>query len=167
MKCAAILLFISFSAFTCRGQVEKDAPKLIGGCITDTIIMNLEQRGTPAVNKSYTYIDILSLEFNGKKLSRQISLELTAFLDSLGIVTLNRSDIIHVKSGPCWPPYRISFYIEAGSGNRLEEVREFLLATELAGYKAAAERPEGYGTFFITCRRADKDLWTVWYPGRQ
>ena len=26
MKWAAILLFISFSAFTCRGQAEKDAP---------------------------------------------------------------------------------------------------------------------------------------------
>ncbi len=167
MKCVAIFLSISFLAFSCQGQTEKNAPKPIGGCITDTIIMNLEQRVTSTVNKSYTYIDVLSLEFNGKKLSRQISLELTVFLDSLDIVTINRSDIIHVKSGPCWPPYRISFHIEAGSGNRLEELRKCLLATELAGYKAAIERPEGYGTFFITCRRADKDLWTVWYPGRQ
>jgi len=167
MNRVTAIFFISLLAFACRGQTEKGAPKAIGGCAVDTIKMNLKQTNASAANKSYIHIDILSLEFNGENLYRRICLELAAFLDSLDIVTLSRSDIIHVKSGPCWPPYRITFHVDPGSGDRLEKVKKLLLATELAGYRAAAERPKGYGTFFITCRRADKDLWTVWYPGRQ
>ncbi|MCD6379398.1 hypothetical protein J7M07_02995 [bacterium] len=167
MKRVAAIFFISLLGFACRGQTEKGAPNVVGGCVVDTIKMNLKQINVSATNKSYTYIDILSLEFNGESLSRNICLELTAFLDSLDIVTLSRSDIIHVKSGPCWPPYRISFHVNPGDGDRLERAKKLLLATELTGYRAAAERPKGYGTFFITCRRADKDLWTVWYQGRQ
>jgi hypothetical protein len=167
MKRIATIFFISLIAFSCRGQTEKGAPNVVGGCVLDTIKMNLKQINASASKKSYTYIDILSLEFNGENLSRHICLELATLLDSLDIVTLSRSDIIHVKSGPCWPPYRISFHVKPGSGDRMESLKELLLATELAGHRAAAERPEGYGTFFITCRRADKDLWTVWYPGRQ
>ena len=167
MKRLPAILFIPLLVFACRGQAEKTAPKAIGGCVLDTIKINLDQKHSPSSDKSYTYIDILSLEFIGETLSRQICLELKALLDSLDIATLSRSDIMHVKSGPCWPPYRISFHVETDNRDRLKKLKELLLAGELAGYRAAAERPDGYGTFFITCRRADKDLWTIWYPGRQ
>ena len=79
-----------------------------------------------------------------------------------GVQVYSRSELMHVSEGPCWPPYSVEFRIqlnEAKSGI----IRKYLLSTPLAGHRPGADRPDGYGPFFITCGFGSSDWWTVWY----
>ncbi|HUV35723.1 MAG TPA: hypothetical protein VMX58_02160 [Patescibacteria group bacterium] len=138
----------------------------IGGCVIDTIVIGTGLLRAPAPRGRAARIDILSLKPAGNELFLRAAGELTALLDSAGVTVYSRSELLHVKKGACWPAYRITLLIDADPGDRGEAIRAALEGTHLADAAPAAERPEGYGLFFVTCGKGDRDWWTVWYTDR-
>ncbi len=141
---------------------DKKGAKL-GGCVIDTITIGTGLVRATAPRGKAARIEILSIEPVGEDLLRRAAVELTALLDSAGVTLYSRSELLHVKEGPCWPAYRITLLIDAGSRERSELIRTSLSGARLAAAAPAAERPPGYGLFFVTCGKGDRDWWTVWY----
>jgi hypothetical protein len=143
-------------------DVDKKGVK-IGGCVIDTITVGTGLVRAMAPRGQAARIEILSLKSLGEELFRRAAIELTALLDSAGVIVYSRSELLHIKEGPCWPAYRITFIIDAGSHEHGELIRAALSGARLADAAPAAERPTGYGLFFVTCGKGDRDWWTVWY----
>jgi hypothetical protein len=167
---AAIIIALAVSfALSCsdassdRQDERKGGEKKIGGCLIDTIAIGTGFVRHEAPRGTAAWIEVLSLKELGAELFRQTAEELTTLLDTLGIPVYTRSELLHVKRGPCWPAYRVGLRINVESKKLSEPIREALLGMQIAGATSAAERPKGYGLFFISCGAADRDWWTVWY----
>lgn len=143
-------------------DVNKKAAKL-GGCVIDTVTIGTGLVRAEARRGRAERIEILSLESIGERRFHRAAVELTALLDSLGVTIHTRSELTHVVKGPCWPAYRITLLIDAGSREQSERIRAALIDARIADATPAAERPPGYGLFFVTCGKGDRDWWTVWY----
>jgi hypothetical protein len=165
MNVRTVITLLLFLPAACTGQTSKNQHRIVGGCEADTIRLGIAMERRAVPEGKTARIEILSLEFAGEELYRKASAELTSLLDSLGVTTYSRTDLIHIKKGPCWPRYRIRFRIDTKDDKQIEEICSALLETPLGGHLPSTERPEGYGIFFVTFGRGDKDLWTLWYPG--
>jgi hypothetical protein len=156
---ALLCLFVLSVAGTACGCKEEK----VGGCDQEIVKIGTAMKRADTAPSTAAWIRIGSVAFAGEDIYRRAALDLTALLDSLGISIYERSDLIRMRSGSCWPPYMISFSVDAKMGaDRI--VRTSLLAVPVAGLVASAERPEDYGLFFITCGWGSTDRWTVWYP---
>lgn len=162
MRTITVVCFFMLLAIACSGESSDKRGKSIGGCEIDTITIGTELVRAPAPRGRAARIEILSLAPAGEDRYRRAVVELTDVLDSLGVAIYSRSELLHVKRGPCWPAYRITFLIDP-PGERGEKIRHTLAATPLTDAAPTADRPEGYGLFFVTCGRGDRDWWTVWY----
>lgn len=145
--------------------VNKKGVKL-GGCVIDTITIGTGLVQAPPPRGRAARIEILSVKPAGEDLFRRAAEELAALLDSTGFALYSRSELLHVREGACWPAYRVTLLIDAGSRERSEHIRTALSGRHLSGASPAAERPAGYGLFFVTCGKGDRDWWTVWYRAK-
>lgn len=134
----------------------------LGRCEVETIKIGtaLERGAEPKPNAAW--LRISSVAFAGTDVYAQAALDLTAVLDSLGVVIYSRSDLIHIRKGTCWPPYNVEFRIQSTDSSSAV-IRSTLLTVPIDGLTPAEQRPERYGTFFITCGGYDEDWWTLWY----
>ncbi len=166
MNARVILALLFLFPAACVGTTSSKHEKKVGGCEIDTISLGIKMERGEAPSRKAARIEILSLEFIGDKLYKQIAEELTSLLDSLKITIYSRSELLHIKKGPCWPPYRITLRIDATRSKHTETLCSELLKTPLADCSPSTERAKGYGLFFVTCGRGDKDWWTLWYTGK-
>ncbi len=158
--------FLCIMLIGCTSQSSDKQDRRIGGCVLDTINVGLSFKGSATAGRTPDRITIKATKDPGKDLFALCAGNLTDILDSIGIMVYERSDIIHIVSGPCWPAYSIVFRVD-GSGGRFDRLREELLAIPVAGHFPSDQRPEEYGSFFITAGRGSSDLWTVWYPEKE
>jgi hypothetical protein len=163
MRTITVMCLVALFAIACSGASSDKRDKSIGGCEIDTITIGTGLVRAPAPRGRAARIEILSIAPAGEDRYRRAAVELIDLLDSLGVAVYSSSELLHVKRGPCWPAYRITFLIDLTQGNRGETIRTALAATHLTGAASTAERPEGYGLFFVTCGKGDRDWWTVWY----
>lgn len=165
---ACLFSFVMILALTCcsgaSSQKKKEAgtEKMVGGCSIDTICIGI---AIPIVHGSTGTgrIELRSIEDRGKKLFRDVAIELTALIDSVGIDVTGRSELIQIASGPCWPAFRVTIRADLESPVFSKRLKELLLSTPMAGFTPYPERGTDYGPFFITAIRGSSDLWTVWY----
>ena len=158
IACVSILaLGVAFAALGCLDDDHR-----IGGCELETIEIGTAMTRGEAPGPYSAWLRISSVGFAGTDVYAQAAFDLTAVLDTLGVVIYTRSDLEHVREGPCWPPYNVGFLIEA-SDSSSSAIRSKLLTTPIARLLPAEERPYRYGTFFITCGKGHDDWWTLWY----
>lgn len=156
---------LAATLISCGSSVKSDRNRTrVGGCLVDTIDAGLKLAGKE-VPKGAARLSIKSTKDAGMEVFVKAAEELSAILDSLGVTVFRRSDLVHVRSGPCWPAYRITIEIDVLEERSTERIRSSLLSHNIAGMKSSTERPEGYGTFFITAGKGSSDWWTVWYHG--
>ena len=116
-------------------------------------------------SSAYPASNIEVVKVPGKDAFVTCAKTLTEILLSINIKIDERSDILHIVKGPCWPRYSILFRIDPPGGNALDLLHEILLGTEINSHSPSEVRPEGYGAFFITAAKGSSDIWTVWYSG--
>ncbi len=161
----ALSLFILMAA--CGEPSSKSSDKKIGGCLYDTVPLGLSMQRQAPPSREAGRVDILSLKDAGEECYKKAAAELTSALDSLGIELYTRSDLVRLKKGPCWPPYRISFRIGFKGKDDAERLKSYLLDGSLAGLIPSESKAEDYGTIFVTAGFGSSDWWTVWYsPAR-
>jgi len=158
---SAVFLVVAFSA-ACGGQNMNEQTEKVGGCSLDTLVVgtSFTLDEPPA---SAAWMKVHSMEFAGEENYRRAVDHLAAALDSAGVKVFSCSELIHIKSGPCWPPYTITLRIKADKREDTEAVRGLLRNMQIGGLAPSMERPAGYGTLFISCGRYAVDWWTVWY----
>ena len=133
MKRAIYSFMLFFLVVYCSGastdqdttRSDKKGPK-IGGCVIDTIKLGTGLVRAQAPRGKAARIEILSVKPVDGELFLQAAGELTALLDTAGIAIYSRTELLHVKEGACWPPYRITFLIDAGSRDDSERIRAAL-----------------------------------------
>ncbi len=155
-----VLMMALVVAFAALGCLEEK----IGGCDVETIKIGtaLERGGAP--DNRWSMLSIHSVGFAGTDTYAQAAVDLTAVLDSLGITLYSRTDLIHLRQGPCWPPYTVELHIQPTDSTASAAIRSKLLTTPIAGLLPQEERPDGYGTFFIEFSRNYGDgSWVLWY----
>ena len=167
MNTLAVLILAAFTAAApgCR-QSKSDSgsaqPRKIGGCDIETIKIGTGMKGAQEAPAEAAWIRVSSVKFGGNELYKKAARNLTEALALRGIPVFTRSELVHIKSGSCWPPYAVEFKIKM-TEQAAERFRLFLQQTPLADHRPTAERPEGYGPFFVTCGSGATDWWTVWY----
>lgn len=156
------ILSATLLSSACTGESRSD-PKRVGGCVTDTISLDISIDASCEDSSSPVRISILSVEDAGKETYRKAAAELAGLLETLGVDICAVPKLAVIREGPCWPRYRIDIRLEKGSESRLEEIRSALAGGMLAGSHPSEERPEGYGLFFIQAGVGSTDRWTLWY----
>ncbi len=163
------LLILSAAAVlgACGGQERSTSRKRTGGCKADTF--PLESCATVSCDDSSSpvRISILSVERADDSVYREAAASLAAVLDTLGVRLCAPPNLVVISEGPCWPRYRIDFRVDREAGKDLGRIRSLLEAGTLAGLKPAAERPPGYGLFFVQAAVGSSDRWTLWYGSRR
>jgi hypothetical protein len=159
-----VILFIIIAG--CGSSSSDKEREQIGGCEVDTI-----RTGFAVVNHSVLptcayRISIKSVKDLGKASFVSCAKTLSEMLLSINIGIGERSDIIHIVKGPCWPKYSILFRVDPPGEHALDLLHETLLGTEINSHSPTEVRPEGYGAFFITVSKGSSDIWTVWYEDR-
>jgi len=161
------ILVFAFAAAACgcnkgkSGQGSTQTRK-IGGCEVETITIGTAAAGYDEAPSDAAWIRLGSIEFAGNELYAQAAADLKKALGERGVKIYGCTELTHIKEGSCWPPYSIECRIvltEQAGGH----LRTFLQQNALANCRPLAERPEGYGTFFVTCGFGSSDWWTVWY----
>jgi hypothetical protein len=161
-----ILAFaLAAAAFGCnKGKSSQSSTQTqkVGGCEVETIAIGAGTAGYDEAPSDAAWIRLGSIEFAGNELYTQAAADLKKAIGARGVKIYGCTELTHIKEGPCWPPYsiecRIALVEQAGG-----HLRTFLQQNALAGCRPLAERPEGYGTFFVTCGFGSSDWWTVWY----
>ncbi|MFO7916403.1 MAG: hypothetical protein R6U43_12025 [Candidatus Krumholzibacteriales bacterium] len=157
---AAVLTFVM--TVSCGGQKKERDSSGVGGCSLDTVVIGTSFRRSEPV-PSAAWIRIHSIEFAGELRYRKAVDHLVAAIDSAGVELYSCSELLHIESGPCWPPYTITLRVNAPRREDTEPVRSMLGKGSLNGLIPLEERPPGYGAIFITCGKYAIDWWTVWY----
>jgi hypothetical protein len=163
LKPIATVLILLAVAAACSGQSSEKRGARIGGCEIDTISIGTGLVRAAVPRGGAARIDLLSVAPAGENRFREAAQGLLGTLDSLGVPVYSRSELLHVARGPCWPAFRVTLLFDAKTPEESEAIRRALEAAPLAGAPPVAKRPKGYGTFFVTCGRGDRDWWTVWY----
>jgi hypothetical protein len=151
------------AAFGCnKGKSDSVQSRKIGGCEIETIVIGCGVGNADEAPPDAPWIRLSSVEFSGNELYKKAALDLKRLVQSRGVKIHSCTELMHVKNGACWPPYSIEFKIalteQAGGHLRL-----FLQENAIANCRPAAERPENYGPFFVSCGTGASDWWTVWY----
>ena len=136
--------------------------KKIGGCTVETIKIGTGKNVSAEAPSDAAWIRVGSVEPADNALYKKAATDLAKALEARGVEVYSCSELMHVTEGPCWPAYSVEFRIklnEATSG----PIHKFLLGTPIAECRPGAERPDGYGPFFISCGFGSYDWWTVWY----
>ncbi|GEM_PF-2977248 len=158
-----VLLVVLLLAASCTGtEKKKDHIRMVGGCVIDTIALD-DGGNESGCKRSINRLEILSLDSLGVDFYSHLARELGARLDTLGIDVLGRSGLLHVKSGACWPAYRVIFFLAEDPDTDGSRIRASLLDEPIASILPSAERGNSYGLFFISLHRGDKDVWTLFY----
>jgi len=156
------LLFGALLLGACTGDGRSQS-KRIGGCISDTIPLDMAVIISCDDASSPVRISILSVERAQDRIYRDAASGLVSLLDSLGIGICSGPKLVIVREGPCWPRHRIDIRLEKGSEKNFPEIRSALAGGTLAGLRPSETRPDGYGLFFVQAGAGSTDRWTLWY----
>lgn len=167
MKTLAVLILAAFAAAApgCRQGKPASGPaqlRKIGGCDIETIKIGTGMKGAKEAPADAAWIRVSSVKFGGNELYKKAAQNLMEALALRGVPIFSRSELVHIKSGSCWPPYAVTFRIKM-TEQAGERFRLFLQQTPLADHRPATERPQDYGPFFVTCGSGATDWWTVFY----
>lgn len=146
----------------CAGDGRSQS-KQIGGCVCDTIPMDIAVIISCDDSSSPVRISILSVERAPDETYRDAVSGLVSLLDSLGVGICGVPQFVVIREGPCWPRHRIDIRLEKGSEKRFPLIRSALAGGALAGLRPSENRPEGYGTFFVQAVVGSTDRWILWY----
>jgi hypothetical protein len=136
--------------------------KKVGGCEIETIAIGTGIGSPNEAPADAAWIRVCSVDFAGNDVYRKAAEDLKAALGSHRVKIHSCTELTHVKEGSCWPPYSVEYRIELTeqAGGHL---RTFLMQNAVANCRPVEERPEGYGTFFVSCGTGSSDWWAVWY----
>ncbi len=158
-----VCVFAAASYGCNQGKSEGAArTKKVGGCTVETIAIGTGKNLSTEAPPDAAWIRVSSVEPAENELYKKAALDLTKALEMRGVEIYSRSELMHVAEGPCWPPYSVEFRVKL-SDQPGRPIYKFLLNTPIAEHRPGAERPDGYGPFFITCGFGSSDWWTVWY----
>ncbi len=160
---AIFLLLVTGTACGGQSHMQKHDRK-VGGCAVDTIPLGLGTQKTDP-GRVVEHLVIKAVHDAGHETFVRAAGDLALVLKSAGVTVYDRSELIHVTEGACWPPWRITFDVDLGGPERSEATRKLLLGSTIAGLEAAEKRPDDYGRFFISAGKGSSDLWTVWFAG--
>lgn len=161
-KIISVTVLTFVMTVSCGGQKSDSDSRRVGGCSLDTTIIGTALRRA-APPDSAAWIKIHSVRFAGEDRYRKAVDYLIASIDSSGLRLYSCSELVHIESGPCWPPFAITLRTGASRKEDTEPLREMLLDGSLNGLTPSEERPPEYGSLFISCGRYAEDWWTVWY----
>ena len=164
-RISAVIVFLFVILAGCGIRSSDKENKQVGGCKIDTIGTGFAMVDRSVSTHSAYRISIKAVKDQGKVSFVTCSKTLTEILLSIDVRIGERSDILHIVKGPCWPEYTILFRIDPPDDEALGLLHDILLGTEVNGYSPSEVRPEGYGAFFITASKGSSDIWTVWYAG--
>ncbi len=160
------LCVLAFAAAACGCSKGKSAgapqTKKIGGCTVETIKIGTGKNVSVEAPADAAWIRVSSVEFADNELYKKAALDLSKALEMRNVKIYNRSELMHVKEGPCWPAYTVEFRIELNE-SMSGPIHKYLLGTPIAEHRPGTERPSDYGPFFISCGSGSYDWWTVWY----
>ena len=156
------LLFGVFFLGACTGEGRSQS-KSIGGCVSDTIPMDIAVTISCDDAPSPVRISILSVERAQDGTYMGAASGLVSLLDSLGVGICDVPQLVVIREGPCWPRHRIDISLEKGSEKSFPEIRSALAGGTLAGLRPSENRPEGYGVFFVQAGVGSTDRWILWY----
>ena len=162
-RTSAIIVFLFVIIAGCAIHSSDKEKEKVGGCEVDTIRTGFAVVNRSVLPHSAYRISIKSVKDLGKGSFVTCAKTLTEILLSINIRIGERSDILHIIKGPCWPRYTILFRIDPPGEHALDLLHEILLGTEINSHSPSEIRPEGYGAFFITASKGSSDIWTVWY----
>ncbi len=165
-RTSILTIIIPIIIYSCGGAgSSNDKQERVGGCKVDTISTGIAIVNTDVIPNASYMISIRSVKDLGKGTFVNCSKKLTEILMSNGIRVGQRSDILHIVEGPCWPEYSILFRVDPAGEHALDMLHESLLGAQFGSYSPQGSRPDGYGAFFITASKGSSDIWTVWYTG--
>jgi hypothetical protein len=146
----------------CKSGSRAPQTKKVGGCEIETTAIGAGVANPAGAPEGAAWIRVCSVEFAGNDLYKKAADDLKRALNARAVRIHTCTELQHVKDGPCWPPYSIEYRVDLteDAGGRM---RTFLLQTPLANCRPVLERPEGYGTFFVSCGTGSSDWWAVWY----
>lgn len=160
MKKPSITNFVLAVLMACFAPACDEDDEPIGGCQTETIEIGTGFHRDDEPTGAST-MEIQSVDFAGGDTYRQAVADLAAVLDTMKVTVYGCSELMHV-TGTCWPPYSVRIGLDMIE-TQSEPIRERLLATPIADRLPVAERPDGYGVFFLTASGATSEWWTLWY----
>jgi len=163
---ALVLACVFTAAVSGCGKNKSDSgstqTRKIGGCEIETVTIGTGTGSAEEAPTEAAWIRASSVEFAGNDLYKKAAEDLRTALSARGVRIHSCTELMHVKEGSCWPPYSVEFRIALTEVASMR-LRLFLQQNALAHCPPHAERPEGYGTFFVSCGTGDSDWWTVWY----
>ncbi|MDD4858324.1 MAG: hypothetical protein PHD74_09505 [Candidatus Krumholzibacteria bacterium] len=145
-----------------KGKSGTIQTKKIGGCVIETIAVGCGSGNADEAPADAAWIRLSSMDFAGNELYKKAALDLKRLVSSEGVKVLSCTELRHVKDGPCWPPYSIELKVTLAE-QRAMRLRSFFEVNAIAVCRPLTERPEDYGTFFVSCGTGASDWWTVWY----
>jgi len=162
-----LTLVVAFAAasYGCgKGKAGSGAgeTKKVGDCDIETITIGTGITGAQEAPADAAWIRVNAVDSVGFDLFKQAADDLKKALDQQAVTIYSCTELTHVKSGSCWPAYSIEFRINLAEGEA-GEFHRFLGQMAVADKRPAAERPDDYGPFFISCGTGSSDWWTVWY----
>jgi hypothetical protein len=143
---------------------SENAPesKKVGGCTIETITIGTGMNVADEAPADAAWIRVSSVEPADYDVYKKAALDLSKALELRNVDIYTRSELRHVAEGACWPPYAVELRIKLDEASGAL-IHKYLQTTPLAEHLPTAERPEGYGPFFVTCGSGSSDWWTVWY----
>jgi hypothetical protein len=162
----AVLCACAFAAasYGCNKGASGGAAqtKKVGGCTVETIKIGTGKNASAEAPSDAAWIRVSSVEFADNELYKKAALDLAKALERRNIGIYTCSELMHVADGPCWPPYSVELRIKLHE-SMSDQIHRMFLVTPIADHRPGAERPDGYGPFFITCGLGSSEWWTVWY----
>ncbi|HEY5132949.1 MAG TPA: hypothetical protein VII85_04620 [Candidatus Krumholzibacteriaceae bacterium] len=162
-----LTLVVAFAAasYSCgKGKSGSRAGqnKKVGACDIDTITIGTGITPAEEAPAGAAWIRVNAVDSVGNDLFKKAADDLKEALEQQAVPIYSCTELTHVKSGPCWPAYSVEFRINL-TERAADEFHRFLEQTAIANKRPAAERPQDYGQFFISCGMGSSDWWTVWY----
>jgi hypothetical protein len=145
-----------------RSSRDRAQTKKVGGCEIETIPIGAGIGNPDEAPAGAAWIRVCSLEFAGNDLYRKAADDLRTLLQGHRVTVYTSTELMHVKQGPCWPPYSVELRVDL-TEEEAGRLRKTLLANALANCRPVLERPDNYGTFFVSCGAGASDWWAVWY----
>ena len=136
--------------------------KKVGDCKIETIAIGTGITSAEEAPADAAWIRVNAVDSVGNEVFKQAADDLKTALEGRAVQIYSCTELTHVISGPCWPAYSVEFRINLAEGEA-GEFHRFLGQMAVADKRPAAERPDDYGPFFISCGTGSSDWWTVWY----
>ena len=162
MLCACVFAAASYGCNKGKSAGAAQTKK-IGGCTIETIKIGTGKNVSDEAPSDAAWIRVSSVEFAENELYKKAALDLAKALEMRGVRDLQPLRA-HARHGrPLLAAVLGRVQDQAERSRRAAPSANSFWARRSPEHRPGAERPDGYGPFFITCGFGSSDWWTVWY----